>query len=369
MKPKENRDELWMHRALLLARRGEGLTRPNPPVGAVLVKNGRLIGEGYHRKAGGPHAEIYALRHAGEKARGATLYVTLEPCSTWGKTPPCTDAILKARVNRVVVAVTDPNPRHRGRGLRILRKHGVRVRCGVCREEAEALCEPFAKWITTGRPWVTLKLACTLDGKIADAKGQSKWITGLESRRLVQAWRRRVDAVMVGAATVAADDPQLMPRPDRGRKPFRIVVDSARGVAPLNARVFTDNYRHRTLLAIPQGYSTKRRRVLESRGVKILEVSGTNGRVALRHLMSELGKLGFLHVLCEGGGKLAGSLVKLGLVDAFLLFYAPILLGNGDSHSMLDDVRWLLHRAAKVDIVGAGPMGKDWVVQAKPRRA
>ena len=203
--------EFWMQRALRLARRGEGLTRPNPPVGAVAVKSGKIVGEGYHRRAGGPHAEVVALSKAGTKARGCTLYVTLEPCCTWGRTPPCTDLILSSGVRRVVVSVRDPNPRHSGRGLTLLRRKGIRVIEGVCAEEGMKLIAPFAKWIRRGLPYVTLKLGMSVDGKIADRKGRSRWITGPEARNKVHELRRRVDGILVGGGTVRNDDPSPAP--------------------------------------------------------------------------------------------------------------------------------------------------------------
>ena len=235
-------DERWMRRALALARRGEGCTRPNPPVGAVVVVRNRLVGQGYHQIAGGPHAEVHALRKAGRHSAGATLYVTLEPCSTQGRTPPCTDAIIAAGVRRVVVAVRDPNPRHAGRGLIVLRRKGIEIHEGVVADQATELLRPFAKWIQHKTPYVTLKLAMTLDGRIADAQGRSQWITGPAMRGAVHALRRRVDAILVGRETAAIDDPNLLPRPARGRQPFRVVVDS-RGRLPPNLRMLHDGFR------------------------------------------------------------------------------------------------------------------------------
>ncbi len=227
----------WMLRALELAGCGEGLTRPNPPVGAVLVRHGRIVGEGWHRKAGGAHAEIEALNQAGQNARGATLYVTLEPCSTFGRTPPCTSAILAAGISRVVAAVRDPDPRHRGRGFQLIRRAGIDVVVGCCKHEAAALIAPFARRLVSGRPWVALKLGMTFDGKIADAAGRSRWITGAAARREVQRLRRASDAVLVGSGTILADDPALLPRPRHGRKTCRIVAD-ARGRTPPSAKIF-----------------------------------------------------------------------------------------------------------------------------------
>src|SRR5882724_9875474 len=237
-------DEQFMRRALALARRGLGQTSPNPAVGAVLVKNGRVIGEGWHKRAGGPHAEVFALR--GVNARGATLYVTMEPCRTWGKTPPCTEAIIAAGVKRVVVAALDPNPKHNGRGLRVLRRAGIRVESGLLADEATAMNEAFNKWITTGMPLVTAKAAMSLDGKIATRTGDSKWITSEAARREAHKLRACVDAIMVGANTVTRDDPQLTVRHgQRGRQPLRVVVD-AKGRTSIKAKVFRNTPGGRT---------------------------------------------------------------------------------------------------------------------------
>lgn len=364
-----DRDEHWMQQALDLARRGVGLTRPNPPVGALVVKNSRIVGEGYHRKAGGPHAEIYALRSAGRAARGATLYVTLEPCSTWGRTPPCTEAIVEAGIRRVVAAMTDPNPRHSGKGFRWLRAHNVEVRSGICRSEAFRLIEPFTKWVTTGMPWVTLKLGLTFDGRIADARGRSQWITGVDARNWVHRLRRTADAILVGAGTVMYDNPGLTPRPSLGRKPYRVIVDSANAVAPLKADVFNDESREQTILAVPRTYPAARRLLLEKRGVHILEVKNQGSRVDLRQLIKALGKQGILHVLCEGGGKLAAALVNADLVDECVFFYAPLLLGADGAKAALAGRSWLLEHAPRLQVVRVERVGPDVLIIARPLRA
>ena len=328
MKQSAKADGVFMQEALRLARRGEGLTRPNPPVGAVVVKNGRIIGRGWHRQAGGPHAEIYALRQAGVAARGATLYVTLEPCSTSGRTPPCTGAIRAAGIHRVVFALKDPNPRHAGRASGLLRRAGIAVCEGVGGAAARDLLEPFAHWITTGHPWITLKLAQTLDGRIADARGASRWISSPAARAWVQDLRRRSDGILVGAGTVIADDPSLLPRPDRGRRPWRIVVDS-RGRCPRAARIFSDEAADRTILATTRRCSETHRVALERRGVSVWILPATRqGRVNLRALSERLGREGLLRVVCEGGGELAGEWLRLNRVDELFLFIAPKVLGG-----------------------------------------
>ena len=332
--------EPFMQRALALARRGEGLTRPNPPVGAVLVQNGKIVAEGFHKKAGGPHAEANCLRQVeGQKSKSlksATLYVSLEPCSTTGRTPPCTDLILERGIRHVVVGAKDPNPAHAGRGIRILRRAGVEVITGVCRAEAEMLIAPFAKRILTGMPYVTLKLASTLDGRIADASGKSKWITGSQARAKVQELRRSADAIMVGAGTVRADDPSLLPRPAKNRMPWRIIVGSD---IPATSRVLTDEAAERTLV-----------------------MSGS-----LKTILRDLGNRGVMHVLCEGGGELAGSLVRAGLVDEFALFVAPSLLG-GDGFPMVGKNGWPLTKMPLLYFQALEKCGKDVFIQALPFR-
>lgn len=294
---REGDDTQWMNEALRLARLGEGLTRPNPPVGAVVVRHGRLIGRGWHRKAGGPHAEVYALRQAGRHARGATLYVTLEPCSTRGRTPPCTDAIRKAGIKRVVAAITDPNPRHAGKGFKLLREAGLEVVSGIGSEDARELLSPFAVSMLCRRPYITMKLAESLDGRIADSIGRSKWITGPAARAAVQGFRRRVDAVLVGAGTVLADNPSLLPRPAKGRSPFRIIVDTT-GKVPVTSRVFTDGFASQTVLATTKRCPARRQADYAKSGATVLVLPSAANGVSLPALMRSLHALGILHVLC-----------------------------------------------------------------------
>ncbi len=313
-----DKDIQYMMRAIELAKRGEGLTRPNPPVGAVLVLEDHIVAEGWHRKAGEDHAErdcLGKLPPIAASLKNATLYITLEPCSTHGRTPPCTDIILEKGIGRVVVSVVDLNPNHKGRGLQILEEAGVEVVTGVCEKEGRQLIAPFEKFITTGMPYVTLKLASTLDGKIADCEGNSKWITGPDAREVVQAMRRSADAIMVGAATVVADDPSLLPRPDEGRMPWRVIIGK---VIPSNSVVLTDEAAEQTLVRTGN----------------------------LEEILSELAQeYGIMHVLCEGGGKLAAGLVEAGLVDEFAFFIAPKLMGAdglpnfAKFHGLISDVK------------------------------
>lgn len=356
-------DVFWMRRAVKLAWRGAGLTRPNPPVGAVVVRQGKVVGEGLHRKAGGPHAEIVALREAGRGARGATLYVTLEPCSTWGKTPPCTAAILAAGIRRVIVSVRDPNPRHGGRGLSQLRRRGVKVTEGVCSKEGRSLIRAFSKWVTTGRPFVTLKLAMSLDGKIADIRGNSRWISGPESRRLVQAIRRCSDGILVGAGTVRQDDPSLLPRPDGRRRPLRIVV-SGRGAIPADAKLLNDGRPEQTVVAVSKRCARTAIRRFMQKGVRVWVIRGSGGRVHPGSLLERLGREGLLHILCEGGSELAAELIRGGLVDEFVFFIAPCILGGGDAPGAVAGPGWLLESGPRLKFVSCERVGADLVVKA-----
>lgn len=353
-------DLKWMRLALALARRAEGLTRPNPPVGAMVVKNGRKIGQGWHKKAGGPHAEVFALRQAGDAARGATLYVTLEPCSTFGRTPPCTDAVLRAGIARVVVATADPNPKHAGRGLRLLRKAGVRTDVGACGAEAAALLAPFACRMLRQRPFFTLKLGLSLDGRIADFSHSSRWITGPEAREVVQAMRRASDAILVGAGTVRHDNPSLWPRPDGKRNPWRVIVVRS-GPLPLQAQIFTDEHAARTIVAAPKGWQPACARQLRKMGATVLELPKNR---FLPALAKELGRLGILRVLCEGGGILAGELTRTGLVDELCVFLSPMLIGG--QVSAMGTTEWRLAQAPRFRLRECRPVGKDLFLKLSP---
>jgi len=345
-----------MRRALRLARKAEGQTRPNPPVGAVLVKHGRVIGEGFHTRAGQPHAEVEALNACRADPRGATLYVTLEPCSTTGRTPPCTERIIRDGITRVVVGGLDPNPHHAGAGLAQLTKAGVEVAEGLCREQAEDLIAPFAKHITTGLPFVTLKLALTLDGRIADRNAQSKWITGEKARAEVQRMRRRADAVMVGSGTVCADNPSLLCRLPEGGTQMRIIVDAS-GRTPHTAQVYTDPAASQTIIATTPATAERNGKAWAHHGARVWTFTpDRTGRIPLRQLMKRLGKEGFLHILCEGGAQLAGALNDSGLVDEYVFFYAPVILGdvqaingiNGKGVLMPDLTRMSIHETRRV---------------------
>lgn len=357
-------DERWMRLALDWAARGEGTTRPNPPVGAVVVKSGRLIAAGYHRRAGADHAERMALRRAGAAARNATLYVTLEPCSTFGRTPPCTDCILEAGVKRVVLATCDPNPKHHRRGIRILRKAGITVHVGICRAEAEELIAPFKQCMLQGQPLLSLKMAATADGMIADRCGASRWITGREARKTVQQLRRTADAVMVGVGTIIADDPSLLPRPACGRTPWRVVLDSHARI-PLSARVLQDEHVAQTLLAVTSKADPARVRRLEKTGAKVLHCRSEKGRVDPADLLKQLGTMGLLHVLCEGGGALAGTLVRHELVDRLYLFVAPAWLGSDGVPLLQGTTGWTMADKPTFQWNELHRLGKDVLLISK----
>ena len=319
-----------MARALELAWSAVGLTSPNPPVGAVLVRGDRVVGEGFTQPAGQAHAEMVALNAAGDLARGATLYVTLEPCSHYGRTPPCTEAIIAAGVSEVHVATIDKNPRVSGSGIAQLRRADIAVHVGQGQYQADELSAPHSRLVSTGRPLVTAKFAMSLDGKIATRTGDSKWITGEESRRYVHELRARSDAIMAGIGTVIADDPQLTARRPDGtplpRQPLRVVVDSS-GRIPLESTLLRQP--GETLIAASGG-SEEKLAHLEEAGAKILTLSALDGRVDLLVLLTELGDRGVTSVFVEGGATLLGSLFDAGLVDRVVAFVAPVIIG-GDS--------------------------------------
>ncbi len=330
-----------MRQALVLARRAFGDTSPNPLVGALLVREGRLLGRGWHRCAGLPHAEIEALedaRRSGHDPRGATLYVTLEPCCTHGRTPPCTEAIQDAGIRRVVVAATDPNPRHAGRGFGILRAAGIQVSSGLLAAAAIELNEAFNHWIVHGTPFVTVKAAMTLDGKIATAAGESKWITGPAARALGMRLRRGADAVLVGVNTILADDPALTLRgagagagTGTGRNRRRVVLDS-RARTPASARVVTDESAALTLVVVTAAAPERRVAALRRSKVRVLEAPADGvGRVDLRWLMQRLGEERVVGLLVEGGGEVNAAFLAAGMTNRVAFFYAPMILGGREA--------------------------------------
>jgi len=322
-------DQIWMRRALDLAARARGRTSPNPMVGAVLVKDGQLIGEGFHAYAGSDHAEVAALRDAGPAARGATLYVSLEPCSHYGRTPPCVEQILQAGIRRVVAACEDPNPAVSGKGIAALRAAGLSVDVGVLAEEAERLNEAFFTHVRTGRPFVTLKVAASLDGKIATRTGESRWITGESARRRVHQLRNEMDAVLVGIGTVLRDDPLLTTRLEIAdqRDPIRVVVDNLARL-PLRAKAVNRASTAPTILAVSQMAPRTKLEALEREGVQVIVVESSPRRVSLERLIEALGKRGILSVMIEGGAEINASALREGVVDKVLVFLAPILIGG-----------------------------------------
>lgn len=322
-------DEAYMRLALTLAGAAQGQTGCNPLVGCVIVKDGRIVGTGAHLKRGEAHAEIHALQMAGDHAAGSTVYVTLEPCSHYGKTPPCANRLIEAKVKRVVVACKDPNPQVAGRGIQLLQEHGIAVQVGLLEEEAHDLNEHFVTYITKNRPFITLKTASTLDGKIATYTGDSKWITGESSRAYVHTLRHRHQAIMVGIGTLLADDPSLTVRlPVPGVQPIRIVVDSKLRT-PLHAKVVIDRSADTIILTTDRADPHKARQ-LEQQGVMVL-ACGDGDRVDLPLAMQTLAEYEIASILLEGGGKLNGAFLEQQLIDKIMMFFAPKIIGGHDA--------------------------------------
>ncbi len=373
--------------ALRLAAKGRGLTSPNPIVGAVVVAGGRIVGRGYHRRAGGPHAEVVALRQAGTLARSATLYVTLEPCRhTTKRTPPCLPAIVASGLRRVVVAMPDPNPRVDGHGIRGLRRHGLTVDVGCLRAQAECLNESYCHWVRTGRPFVLLKAAMSLDGKLAAAGGESRWITGEEARREVHRLRSRVDAIMVGIGTVLRDDPRLTARPGErragrrpgverrplaARQPLRVILDSTLRI-PLRAKVLARPTKDRagrharlnTLIATTSRASKRGLERLRSLGVPVVVLPVQSGRPSLRACLTRLGRMGITSVMIEGGGELNAAALRGGLVNRVRFYVAPLLLGGQDATSVIGGSSpRTLTGAWRLEAMQTRRVGRDVVIE------
>jgi len=322
-------DEGFMKQALRLAKKGLGSTSPNPLVGALVVKDRQIVGSGYHKKAGALHAEVEALSKAGKSAKGATLYVNLEPCNHYGKTPPCTKAILKSSVKKVVVGMVDPNPHVIGGGCKFLSSHGVEVKSGVLEEECTRLNEVYIKYVTKDKPFVIVKGALTLDGWIATHTGNSKWITGEKSRKFVHSLRKKVDAILVGVETVIMDNPLLTPylAGRSGSDPFRVIVDTDLRI-PLHSRVFDPPKSDLTIIAAGSNVDSAKRKKIEDLGARVVSCKIRNGRIDLADLLDELAKMSISSVLAEGGATLFGSIIREGLVDKYYIFLAPKILGG-----------------------------------------
>ncbi len=350
-------DEKFMRRALKLACKGIGSVEPNPAVGCVLVKAGQVIGKGYHRRFGGPHAEINALedcRTLGLNPEGGTLYVTLEPCCHWGKTGPCTEAIVKAKLARVVAATTDPSEHANGKGVEQLRRAGIAVEVGLCEPEAQRLNAPFFQHVTTGRPWVILKWAQSLDGKLAyaDPSPQRRWITNEASRRDVHRLRRRVGAILVGINTVLADDPLLTARPSHGRKPIRVVLDDSLRLPP-GCRLLRTAKSSPVLVYTRQealDTSGERAAQIRGRGAEVLAYDGPEKMPDLRFLLVELSRRGVQQVLVEGGPHVAASFLLQGLVDEIHVYLAPKLLGSAGAAGLGPPLADLTHEIGLQDV-------------------
>lgn len=367
-------DVHYMARALELARNGLYSTHPNPRVGCVIVRDGQIVGEGWHVRAGEPHAEVHALRQAGELARGATAYVTLEPCSHQGRTPPCADALVNAGLARVVAAMQDPNPEVSGRGLLRLMNAGIGVQCGVLESEARALNKGFLKRMETGQPYIRVKMAMSLDGRTAMASGESQWITGPEARSAVQRLRAQSSVVLTGADTVLADKARLTVRPDElglnaeltalaaARPPLRVLIDGRLRV-PLDALFFQAG----SALVVTCAAASARGRYQEE-GHEMLALADSAGHVDLRKLMGELATRGVNEVLVEAGPRLAGAFARLGLVDEFQIFIAGKFLGSS-ARPLLDLPLAQMSEALELNIVQMRAVGNDWRVIALPVRA
>ncbi|MFQ5895043.1 MAG: bifunctional diaminohydroxyphosphoribosylaminopyrimidine deaminase/5-amino-6-(5-phosphoribosylamino)uracil reductase RibD [Nitrospinota bacterium] len=362
-------ERAFMEEALRLAALARGRTSPNPMVGAVLVRGGEVVGRGYHARAGEPHAEVLALREAGERARGATLYVNLEPCSHFGRTPPCAPQLVAAGVAEVAYGMVDPNPRVAGRGLACLREGGVRVRGPILEEESRKLNEFFVKYATTGLPFVLLKAAISLDGKIATRSGDSRWVTGEEARALVHELRDQVDAVLVGVGTVLADDPLLAARPPgrEPRTPLRVVLDSHLRT-PASARVLTPSGGPATLFVASPAAPEARERELRARGAEVWRLPERGGRPQLEALLRRLGEREVASILVEGGSETHASFWERGLVDKALFFIAPKVVGGREAPGAVGGVGIsTMAEAHRLERLSVRWVGEDLVVEGYPK--
>jgi diaminohydroxyphosphoribosylaminopyrimidine deaminase / 5-amino-6-(5-phosphoribosylamino)uracil reductase len=360
-------EEQYMQTALRLARRGLGKTSPNPMVGAVIVKDGRIIAQGYHHAFGKDHAEVDALKHATENVTGATMYVTLEPCRHFGKTPPCTTAIIESGIARVVIGMADPDPRMKGESFKLLNSQGIETKVGVLEDDCRALNEKYIKHRLTGLPWVTMKFAQTLDGRIASSNGLSRWIASPPSLKLAHKLRAEHDAILAGINNVLVDNPELTLRLVKGRSPTRIILDSRLRI-PLDAKVLTSQKTARTIVATTTAAPKEKIAALKKIGIEVLIIpADIGGRVDLKKLLKTLGKRDISSVLVEGGGETYTGFLRLGLVDKIVGIIAPKILGKG-----LDTIRDLyitdINKALPFSFDKVYRSGRDIVVEGRPER-
>ncbi|MEK4946519.1 bifunctional diaminohydroxyphosphoribosylaminopyrimidine deaminase/5-amino-6-(5-phosphoribosylamino)uracil reductase RibD [Carnobacterium sp. FSL W8-0810] len=357
-------DEVYMRMALELARKGKGWTTPNPLVGAVIVKGGRIIGQGYHQKYGQPHAEVNAIASAKEDVTGATLYVTLEPCSHFGKTPPCSDLLIDKNIKRVVVGTLDPNPLVAGKGIERLRNNGIEVVTGVLEEESQKLNEIFIKYIVTKEPFVVMKNAMSLDGKIATVTGESQWISGESSRKQVHSLRHELAGIMVGIETIIKDDPQLTSRTLNSRNPIRIVVDSQLRI-PIASKVLTQQDKAKTIVATTKRANNEKLDTLKQMGIEVIVIKVKCERVDLRELMKVIGAKGIDSILLEGGANLNFSALEEGIVDKIQSYIAPKIIGGKEAKTAVEGAGiQLLKNAFKIDRMTPVMVGEDLFVES-----
>lgn len=362
---KDSEKEAFMVRALQLAKKACGKTSPNPMVGAVIVKKGKIIGEGYHKQAGKAHAEIEAIKKAGQNARGAEMFVNLEPCCHHGKTPPCVEAIISAGLKKVYVGMTDPNKLVNRKGIGILRKQGVKVEVGILKEKCERLNESFAKFIRTKQPFVIMKSGISLDGKTATSSGESQWITCGKSRKLVHEMRGEVDAILVGSGTVLNDDPRLTVRLNNRklRNPARIILDR-RSRIKIGAKVFENADTDNVIYVTSPKLSREKEKQLRDMGVDILLLQSNDKKFELKTLLKELGRRDIVSVLLEGGSSLNASALKENVIDKAILFVAPIIIGGGKAPSFIggQGIRELKD-ATRLKKVEAKKVGDDFMIE------
>ena len=363
-----NFDEKYMARALEIANMAAGRTSPNPLVGAVIVKNGQIVGEGYHKKAGTPHAEIHALNAAQGEVQGATMYVTLEPCSHYGKTPPCAEALVKSGIKEVVVATLDPNPKVAGQGIEILQHAGIKTRIGIMEKEAQAQNEVFFKYIITRLPFVCIKYAMTLDGKIATYTGDSKWISNEESRQYVHQLRNTYDAILVGIGTVLADNPMLntrlgIPEP---KDPIRIVIDGNLDI-PLTSNIVQTSKKQKTIIFTAKTGNEEKLNYLIEAGIEIVTVNGDSQNLDLKAVLAQLGSRGITSLLVEGGAQINASFLENELVDKILCFIAPKIVGGMAPSPVAGQGVAVMKNAYQFSKVEIEKIGDDTLIKAYAR--